>query len=115
MTRADVTVSRARASGAAKYASFTNRARGIPFALGRATVQPEAPRMNESPPDDDRERRLIEAVVSLAKTFREERDQLMRRLCQLEQQLEILAIRLDAQQPAASPDAPPPDPSRTPS
>ena len=71
--------------------------------------------MNESLSDDDRERRLIEAVVSLAKTFREERDQLMRRLCQLEQELEVLAIRLDAQQPGASPDAPPPDPSRTPS
>ena len=73
--------------------------------------------MDEVHTDDDRERRLIEAVVSLAKTFREERDQLMRRLTQLEHEIEILAIRLDAQQrpQAASPDGQPPDPSRTPS
>jgi hypothetical protein len=67
------------------------------------------------PADDDRERRLIEAVVSLAKTFREERDQLMRRLTQLEHEIEILAIRLDEQQrtpPAAPPAVRPPGPSR---
>ena len=69
---------------------------------------------------DDRERRLIEAVVSLAKSFREERDRLVRRLCQLEQEMVILSLRLDAQsqgpaRPASPPAAPPPDPSRTPS
>jgi len=73
--------------------------------------------MDDLSPDDDRERRLIEAVVSLAKTFREERDQLMRRLTQLERELEVLAIRLDEQQrqPAAPPDGRPHDPSRMPS
>lgn len=68
--------------------------------------------------DDDRERRLIEAVVSLAKTFRDEREQLMRRLTQLEHEIEILAIRLDEQtrpRPAVPPDGRPLDPSRIPS
>ena len=74
--------------------------------------------MDDVPPADDRERRLIEAVVSLAKSFREEREQLMRRLTQLEQEIEMLALRLDAQtrpRRASPPDGGPPDPSRTPS
>ena len=74
--------------------------------------------MENIPPDDERERRLIEAVVSLAKTFREERDHLARRLTQLEHEMEILALRLDAHErrrPAASPAAAPPHPSRRPS
>jgi hypothetical protein len=76
--------------------------------------------MIDSPPAaDDRERRLIEAVVSLAKSFREERDRLVRRLSQLEQEMVILSLRLDAQQspprPASPPAVAPPDPSRTPS
>ena len=74
--------------------------------------------MDDIQPADDRERRLIEAVVSLAKTFREEREQLMRRLGQLEKEIEILAIRLDEQthpRRAGPPDGPPPVPSRTPS
>ena len=74
--------------------------------------------MEDRPPDDERERRLIEAVVALAKTFREERDQLIRRLTQLELQIEILGLRLDEQQRtprAALPDARRPDPNRTPS
>ena len=73
---------------------------------------------DDIPPADDRERRLIEAVVSLAKTFREERDQLVRRLTELEREIEMLAVRLDEQQrrpPVAPPDGRPPDPSRTPS
>jgi len=68
------------------------------------------------PADEDRERRLIEAVVSLAKTFREEREQLLLRLTQLEHEIEILAIRLDQQtrpRPAAPRGDPPPDPTRT--
>ena len=74
--------------------------------------------MEDIPPDDERERRLIEAVVSLAKTFREERDHLARRLSQLEHEMEILALRLDAHErprSAAPPDAAPPAPSRRPS
>jgi hypothetical protein len=97
---------------------MTTRIRGIRFAPRPATVQPEAPRMDELSPEDDRERRLIEAVVSLAKTFREEREQLMRRLTQLEREIEILAIRLDEQtrpQPDAPPDGRRPGPSRIPS
>ena len=72
--------------------------------------------MDDGPPIDDRERRLIEAVVSLAKTFRDEREQLMRRLVQLEQEMRVLALRLDAYErprPAAPPDGRPSDPSRT--
>jgi hypothetical protein len=74
--------------------------------------------MTDVPAADDRERRLIEAVVGLAKSFREERDRLARRLIQLEREMELLALRLDAHErprPAAPPAAPPPDPSRTPS
>lgn len=69
-----------------------------------------------APADEDRERRLIEAVVSLAKTFREEREQLLLRLTQLEHEIEILAIRLDQQtrpRRAAPRADPPPDPTRT--
>jgi hypothetical protein len=75
--------------------------------------------MNNLPLDDDREHRLIEAVVSLAKSFREERDRLARRLSQLERELDALALRIDQHQrenpETALPAAPPPGPSRTPS
>jgi hypothetical protein len=75
--------------------------------------------MSEVPPNNDREHRLIEAVVSLAKSFREERDRLARRLSQLEREIDALALRLDQQQRENSetllPAAPPPGPSRTPS
>jgi hypothetical protein len=74
--------------------------------------------MGDVPPADDREQRLIEAVVSLAKSFREEREHLLRRVLQLEHELEILALRLDARQPPSPvepPADPPPAPSRTPS
>ena len=74
--------------------------------------------MDDVSPADDRERRLIEAVVSLAKSFREEREHLLRRVLQLERELEVLALRLEAQprpQPVEPPCDPPPAPSRTPS
>jgi hypothetical protein len=68
---------------------------------------------------DDRERRLIDAVVSLAKSFREERDRLARRLSQLEREIDALAFKLDQHQRefpgTAQPAASPPGPSRTPS
>ena len=75
--------------------------------------------MSDSPSAEDREHRLIEAVVSLAKSFREERDRLARRLSQLEREIDALAVKLDQHQrelpgrglPAVSP----PGPSRTPS
>ena len=72
--------------------------------------------MDDVPAADDRERRLIEAVVSLAKAFREEREQLLRRLAQLEREIEMLALRLAEQtrpRRASPPDDPPRDPSRT--
>ncbi len=73
--------------------------------------------MNDVRPSDDREHRLIEAVVSLAKSFREERDRLARRLSQLEREIDALAFKLDQHQrefPGTGlPAAPPTDPSRT--
>jgi chromosome segregation ATPase len=74
--------------------------------------------MNDAPTADDRERRLIDALVSLAKSFREERDRLSQRLARLEHEIDALSIRLDAHQRAFDeivvPAAPPRDPSRTP-
>jgi hypothetical protein len=117
VTRLDVTLSRdrqlpavsARQQQTVLAASDLLRSRDFPF--GGVTV--------DDRPTDDRERRLIEAVVSLAKSFREERDRLARRLSQLEQEMVILSIRLDAQQRAQSeavpPADPPPGPSRKPS
>ena len=65
---------------------------------------------------DERERRLIDAVVSLAKSFREERDRLARRLTELEREIDALAVRLDQHQREFAgtelPGAPRPDPSR---
>ena len=73
--------------------------------------------MNDTPPTEDREHRLIEAVVSLAKSFREERDRLARRLSQLEREIDALAFKLDQHQrefpETALPAAPPTGPSRT--
>ena len=75
--------------------------------------------MSDVPIADDRERRLIDAVVSLAKSFREERDRLAGRLTRLEQEVDALSVRLDAHQRAfaeiIAPAALQPDPSRTPS
>jgi predicted RNase H-like nuclease (RuvC/YqgF family) len=47
---------------------------------------------------EDREHKLIEAVVSMAKSFREERDRLARRLTQLEREIDALAFKLDQRQ-----------------
>ena len=75
--------------------------------------------MNDAPTADDRERRLIDALVSLAKSFREERNRLSQRLTRLEHEIDALSIRLDADQRAfdeiVAPTAPLRDPSRTPS
>ena len=68
---------------------------------------------------DARERRLIDAVVTLAKTFRDDRDRLARRLAELEHEVEALAVRLDARATpppeTAVPAEPQHDPSRMPS
>ena len=73
--------------------------------------------MSDIPAADDRERRLIDAVVSLAKSFREERDRLARRLTDLEREIDALAVRLDQQQRGFRgtdlPAEPQPGPSRT--
>ena len=76
--------------------------------------------MSDTPlPAQDREHRLIEAVVSLAKSFREERDRLAHRLSQLEREIDALALKLDQHQrerpETAASAAPPTGPSRTPS
>ena len=44
---------------------------------------------------EERERLLIDAVVTLARTLRDERDRLAERLQQVEQELATLAARLD--------------------
>jgi hypothetical protein len=75
--------------------------------------------MNDPPTADDRERRLIDALVSLAKSFREERDRLSHRLTRLEHEIDALSIKLDAHQRAFAEivvlTAPRLEPSRTPS
>ena len=45
---------------------------------------------------DDRERRLIEAVVALARSLRDERDRLAWRLREVERELSLLISKLDA-------------------
>ncbi len=73
--------------------------------------------MNAIPAVEDRERRLIEAVVSLAKSFREERDRLASRLTELEREINSLAVKLDQHQRefpgTVQPAEPPPGPSQT--
>ena len=44
---------------------------------------------------DDRERLLIEAVVTLARTLRDERDRLAERLREVENDLQTLTMRLE--------------------
>ena len=73
--------------------------------------------MSDIPAADERERRLIDAVVSLAKSFREERDRLARRLTELEREIDALAFKLDQRQrefpEIVMPVVLPPGPSRT--
>jgi hypothetical protein len=70
--------------------------------------------MSDIPATEERERRLIDAVVSLAKSFREERDRLARRLGELEREIDALAVRLDQREfPGTDlPVEPRPGPSR---
>ena len=76
--------------------------------------------MNEAPIADERERRIFEAVMTLARSYRDDRERLVRRLSAVEHALDVLALRLELG-PAASPagtgapGAPPPAPSRMPS
>jgi hypothetical protein len=49
----------------------------------------------EAPELDERERLLIEAVVTLARTLRDERDRLAGRLREVENELQTLTTRLE--------------------
>jgi len=49
----------------------------------------------DSPAVDERERLLIEAVVTLARSLRDERDRLAGRLREVESQLQSLTSRLE--------------------
>ena len=53
--------------------------------------------------NDERERLLIEAVVTLARTLRDERDRLAERLREVESELLTLTSRLDGGRPEPSP------------
>ena len=59
----------------------------------------ETPVNPEAQVPDDRERLLIEAVVSLARTLRDERDRLAERLREVESELQTLSARLEAHRP----------------
>ena len=63
------------------------------------TVHPPDPPIEILPPPegsvDERERRLIEAVVALARSLRDERDRLAARLREVEFELSRLASRLE--------------------
>jgi hypothetical protein len=52
----------------------------------------------------DRERLLIDAVVALARTLRDERDRLAERLRQVEQEVTTLTERLEASRTEAQED-----------
>ena len=51
--------------------------------------------------DDEGERRLIQAVVTLARSLRDERDRLARRLHEVELELNLLASKLLAREDGA--------------
>ena len=75
--------------------------------------------MNEAPIVDERERRIIDAVMALARSFRDDRERLALRLTAVEQALDVLALRIELQPStptagAVSPGAPPCSPGRTP-
>jgi hypothetical protein len=50
---------------------------------------------------EERERRLIEAVVALARSLRDERDRLAARLREVERELSLLASKMEAREHAA--------------
>ena len=65
-----------------------------------ATVHPVNPRIEILPPPigslEERERRLIEAVVALARSLRDERDRLAARLREVELELSHLTSKLQS-------------------
>ncbi|MGH7314127.1 MAG: hypothetical protein ACREJV_13205 [Candidatus Rokuibacteriota bacterium] len=56
----------------------------------------------DSPAVDERERLLIEAVVTLARSLRDERDRLAGRLREVESELQSLTSRLEPGPPDSS-------------
>ena len=46
--------------------------------------------MNEAPIADERERRIFEAVMTLARSYRDDRERLVRRLSAVEHALDVL-------------------------
>jgi hypothetical protein len=75
------------------------------FGSGILLAELEWPRMMSDTPsenDVEKERLLIEAVVALARTLRDERDRLAERLREVEQELHSLSSRLDGKRPEAS-------------
>lgn len=76
--------------------------------------------MSEAPIVDERERRIVDAVMTLARSLRDDRERLARRLTAVEQALDVLALKVDLHAPCpapgtATPAGSPPAPSRTPS
>jgi hypothetical protein len=65
-----------------------------------ATIHPSSSPIEIGPPPigslDERERRLIEAVVALARSLRDERDRLASRLQEVEFELSRLSSQLEA-------------------
>ena len=74
-----------------------------------ATVDSAHPPIEILPPPigslEDRERRLIEAVVALTRSLRDERDRLAARLREVELELSRLTSRLEARSDDGSADA----------
>lgn len=65
-----------------------------------SSVDPLIPPIEILPPPEgsveDRERRLIDAVVALARSLRDERDRLAARLREVELELSLLAAKMEA-------------------
>jgi hypothetical protein len=64
------------------------------------SIHPSRPPIEILPPPvgsvEDRERRLIDAVVALARSLRDERDRLAARLREVELELSLLAAKMEA-------------------
>jgi hypothetical protein len=83
------TPSQARNHGATQSACRRRVSRPAPFLKPASVVIPDTEAI------DERERLLIEAVLSLARTLRDERDRLAERLRAVESELSTLASRLE--------------------
>jgi hypothetical protein len=91
-------------TGQQKSAYAVSVCQRAPFLLTESVVRQQArwtkaadpgQPADESPAVDDRERLLIEAVVTLARSLRDERDRLAGRLREVENELQTLASRLE--------------------